>query len=66
MPDYTAVVDSLEKRFAGAFSRAEVEAAVEEARQQLEPQSTVRDFLELLVERRARELLSTRPTTPSA
>lgn len=65
VPDYTAVVDSLEKRFAGVFTREEVEAAVEDARRQLEPQSTVPDFLELLVERRAKELLAARPT-PSA
>ncbi len=59
-PQYVFAVDTLVQRFEGDFTREEVEAAVAEARARLEPQSTVHDFLELLVERRARETLLAR------
>ena len=59
-PAYDYAVDALAQRFAGTFGREEVEAAVEQARAELEPGSTVTDFLELLVERRARESLGAR------
>ena len=58
--DYAHAVDRLVTRFEGRFSREEVEAAVREARGELEPQSTISDFLGVLVERRARELLEAR------
>ncbi len=59
-PDYARAVDDLTERFAGGVSREDVQAAIDEARSQIEPQSTVHDFLELLVERRAREMLLAR------
>jgi protein-tyrosine-phosphatase len=54
---YERVVDDLAYRYAGAFTRAEVRAAVDAARRRLEPASTVPDFLPVLVERFAREQL---------
>ncbi len=59
-PQYAYAVATLTQRFAGVFTGAEVESAVREARAELEPQSTVHDFLELLVERRAKEALLAR------
>ncbi|MGB7819030.1 MAG: hypothetical protein WBL35_09905 [Ornithinibacter sp.] len=64
-PDYVRAVDDLTERFAGRISRDDVQAAIDEARSQIEPQSTVHDFLELLVERRAREILLARSTSGS-
>ncbi len=64
-PRYAFAVETLATRFEGVFTREQVEAAVDEARAQLEPQSTVHDFLELLVERRARESLLARSTAPA-
>ncbi len=61
-PTYDFAVDSLLQRFGADFTREEVRAAVDEARAELEPGSTVRDFLELLVERRARDALCARLT----
>lgn len=68
-PDYTVVIGNLTDRFRGVLSPDDVLAAVEEARAQVEPESRVHDFLELLVERRALELLRSRAaggtTTPA-
>jgi hypothetical protein len=61
-PDYAVATDSLAARFEGVFTREEVSAAVADARAQLEPGSRIHDFLELLVERRARDLLQSRVT----
>lgn len=65
-PAYAFAVDALAKRFEGVHPADAVLAAVEEARAEIEPDSTVHDFLELLVERRAREILTarSRPATP--
>jgi hypothetical protein len=56
-PDYTHVIDSLMTRFDGAFTKEQVQARVDDARGELEPQSRIPDFLGVLVERRARDLL---------
>jgi hypothetical protein len=59
-PDYALAVDHLMMRFQGEFSPDEVRAAVEDARDEVEPQSRIPDFLELLVERRAYDALLNR------
>ncbi|MGB7819284.1 MAG: hypothetical protein WBL35_11220 [Ornithinibacter sp.] len=60
-PQYRFAVEALTVRFEGMCSGDEVLAAVEQARQEIEPGATVHDFLELLVERRARAILSAGP-----
>ena len=59
-PDYSSAEDSLVARFAGVFTREEVRAAIDAARAEIEPGSRIRDFLELLVERRALDTLRAR------
>lgn len=59
-PDYALAVDHLMIKFQGVFSPDEVRAAVEDARSEVEAQSRIHDFLELLVERRARDALRNR------
>lgn len=59
-PEYTSAVEALSRRFEGLVTRDDVVAAVEQAREEIEPGATVHDFLELLVERRARDLLTAR------
>ena len=59
-PDYSSAEDSLASRFEGIFTREDVRAAIESARAEIEPGSRIRDFLELLVERRAAETLRAR------
>jgi hypothetical protein len=56
-PEYHLVVDGLASRFEGVLTRDDVAAAVDAARGEIEPAARVHDFLELLVERRALELL---------
>ena len=56
-PEYHLVVDGLAARFEGVITREDVVAAVEAARREIEPHARVHDFLELLVERRALEML---------
>jgi hypothetical protein len=60
-PAYSYAVDALTARFEGVHPADAVLAAVERAREEIEPGATVKDFLELLVERRAREILTDRP-----
>jgi hypothetical protein len=57
-PGYKYAVAALTRRFEGVFSGDEVLAAVEQARGEIEPDAKVHDFLELLVERRARDILT--------
>jgi hypothetical protein len=57
-PVYAYAVEALTTRFDGVLSSDQVLAAVEQARGEIEPGATVHDFLELLVERRARDLLT--------
>lgn len=59
-PAYPYAIEALTKRFDGVLSADEVLAAVETARGEIEPGATVHDFLELLVERRARDILTAR------
>lgn len=59
-PDYSSAEDSLVSRFEGVFTREEVRAAIDAARAEIEPGSRIRDFLELLVERRASDTLRAR------
>jgi len=56
-PEYHLVVDGLAARFEGVLTRDDVAAAVDAARREIEPRSRVHDFLELLVERRALDML---------
>jgi hypothetical protein len=65
-PDYDLAVDSLVTRLGGAVTRDEAQAAVDDARREIEPGSTVHDFLELLVERRAFERLRAGARTGAA
>ena len=55
--DYDQVVDDLTYRYSGTFTRDQVRAAVAAGRAALEPVSTVRDFLPVLVERFAKDQL---------
>ena len=54
---YAGIVADLAYSYEGVFSRESVEAAVREARSQLEPVSTVKTYLPILVARQAREQL---------
>ncbi|WP_151526398.1 arsenate reductase ArsC [Serinicoccus kebangsaanensis] len=54
---YAGIVDDLSYSYEGVFSRESVVAAVREARDLLEPRSTIRTFLPVLVARQAREQL---------
>lgn len=51
-------VDELSYSFDGVFSTEEITAAVERAREALEPNATVRTFLPVLIKRYATELLN--------
>lgn len=62
-PDLEAVSAALEARFGDGRSRDEVEVAVRRAADEILEQAKVQDFLELLIERRARELLQGQRTT---
>lgn len=62
-PAYAYAVEALTTRFDGVLSADQVLAAVEQARGEIEPGATVHDFLELLVERRARDILTSRTLT---
>ena len=59
-PDYSSAEDSLVVRFEGVFTRDDVRAAIDSARAEIEPGSRIRDFLELLVERLATDILRAR------
>lgn len=52
-----AIVDDLAYSYEGVFSRESVAAAVREARDTLEPVSTVRTYLPILIARQAKEQL---------
>jgi protein-tyrosine-phosphatase len=54
---YTSIVDDLAYSYEGVFSRESVARAVDHARRVLEPVSTVRTFLPVLVARQAKEQL---------
>lgn len=54
---FTAIVDDLTYSYDGVFAPESVAAAVEAARQALEPTSTVQTYLPVLVARQAREQL---------
>ncbi|GAB3109813.1 arsenate reductase ArsC [Janibacter alkaliphilus] len=54
---YEAIVDDLAYRYHGTIDQEAVAEAVARAREQLEPLSTVPDFLPILVERFARDQL---------
>ena len=54
---YAALVEDLSYSYEGVFSTESVATAVREARELLEPRSTVRVFLPVLVARQAREQL---------
>jgi arsenate reductase len=56
--DYDAIVHDLAYAYQGIFSQESVAAAVETARQTLEPTAKVREFLPVLVARFAREQLA--------
>ncbi len=53
-------LEALVTRFDGDLPPDDVLAAVQQAREEIEPGATVHDFLELLVERRARDILAAR------
>jgi protein-tyrosine-phosphatase len=55
--DYDRVVDDLAYRYAGTFTREQVQSAVDAGRSALEPVSRVPDFVPVLVERFARDQL---------
>lgn len=59
-PTYPFAVEALTKRFEGALSGDDILSAVEQARGEIEPGATVHDFLGLLIERRARDILTVR------
>lgn len=59
-PDLDAVADGLGARFGDVHSRDEILAAVRQAADEIAAQAKVPDFLELLIERRAREVLQAR------
>jgi len=63
-PEYHIVVDGLVARFEGVLTRDDVQTAVDTARREIEPGSRVHDFLELLVERRALEILRVQSGSP--
>ncbi|MGB7450315.1 MAG: arsenate reductase ArsC [Ornithinimicrobium sp.] len=54
---YEETVKDLSYAYEGVFSKDSVRAAVDEARAFLEPRSTVKNFLQVLVARQAREQL---------
>ncbi|WP_420329319.1 three-helix bundle dimerization domain-containing protein [Serinicoccus marinus] len=54
---YVGIVDDLAYSYDGTFSRESIAAAVQEARDLLEPRSTIHTFLPVLVARQAREQL---------
>jgi arsenate reductase (thioredoxin) len=54
---YDAIIDDLTYSYAGVFATESVIRAVQEARQLLEPVSTVRTYLPILVARQAKEQL---------
>lgn len=54
---YAAIVEDLSYRYDGVFARESITRAVDEARALLEPSSTIRTFLPILVARQAREQL---------
>lgn len=54
---YDQIVEDLSYRYGAAFTRVEVQAAVDTARAQLEPVSTIPDYLPVLVERFAKDQL---------
>src|SRR5690349_13630334 len=55
--DYDRVVDDLTYRYAGTFTREQVQSAVDAGRAALEPVSRVPDFVPVLVERFAHDQL---------
>ncbi len=55
--DYDRVVDDLAYRYAGTFTREQVQSAVDAGRSALEPVSRVPDFVPVLVERFASDQL---------
>lgn len=55
---YAAIVDDLAYSYDGVFPRESVAAAVADARHMLEPVSTVKTFLPILVARHAKEQLT--------
>ena len=54
---YAAIIDDLAYSYEGLFSRASVAAAVAQARSLLEPVSTIKTYLPILVARQAKEQL---------
>lgn len=54
---YAAIIDDLAYSYEGVFSRASVAAAVAQARDVLEPVSTIKTYLPVLVARQAKEQL---------
>ena len=54
---YAAIIDDLAYSYEGVFSRASVAAAVAQARDVLEPVSTIKTYLPILVARQAKEQL---------
>lgn len=54
---YAAIIDDLARSYEGLFSRASVAAAVAQARSLLEPVSTIKTYLPILVARQAKEQL---------
>lgn len=54
---YVAIIDDLAYSYEGLFSRASVAAAVARARNLLEPVSTIKTYLPILVARQAKEQL---------
>lgn len=54
---YAAIIDDLARSYEGLFSRASVAAAVAQARRLLEPVSTIKTYLPILVARQAKEQL---------
>ena len=54
---YAAIIDDLAYSYEGLFSRASVAAAVARARSLLEPVSTIKTYLPILVARQAKEQL---------
>jgi arsenate reductase len=54
---YTAIIDDLAYSYEGLFTRESIAAAVTSARDALEPVSTIRTYLPILVSRQAKEQL---------
>lgn len=60
---YSAIIDDLAYTYEGVFSRESVAAAVQTARNVLEPVSTIKTFLPILVARQAKEQLTSAAQT---